>query len=48
MLYLGESVPILLRGGRERLRIPYPQGFFRRGLDGRIDGPNAGWKGRGV
>ncbi len=30
------------------LRIPYPQGFFSRGLDGRIDDPNAGWKGRGV
>ena len=30
------------------LRVPYPQGFFSRGLDGRIDDPNAGWKGRGV
>ena len=30
------------------LRVPYPQGFFARGLDGRIDDPNAGWKGRGV
>ena len=30
------------------LRVPYPQGFFTRGLDGRIDDPNAGWKGRGV
>jgi hypothetical protein len=30
------------------LRVPYPQGFFARGLDGRIDDPNGGWKGRGV
>ena len=31
-----------------RLRVPYPLGFFSRGLDGRIDDPDAGWKGRGV
>ena len=30
------------------LRVPYPQAFFSRGLDGRIDDPNGGWKGRGV
>ena len=30
------------------LRVPYPLGFYTRGLDGRIDDPNAGWKGRGV
>jgi hypothetical protein len=30
------------------LRVPYPMGFFSRGLDGRIDDPNAGWKGRGL
>ena len=30
------------------LRVPYPMGFHTRGLDGRIDDPNAGWKGRGV
>jgi hypothetical protein len=30
------------------LRVPYPLGFFSRGLDGRIDDPRAGWKGRGV
>jgi hypothetical protein len=30
------------------LRVPYPRGFFTRGLDGRIDDPNTGWKGRGV
>jgi hypothetical protein len=30
------------------LRVPYPLGFYSRGLDGRIDDPEAGWKGRGV
>ncbi|HEV8318976.1 MAG TPA: hypothetical protein VGQ10_16285 [Vicinamibacterales bacterium] len=30
------------------LRVPYPMGFYSRGLDGRIDDPKAGWKGRGV
>ena len=30
------------------LRVPYPLGFYTRGLDGRIDDPTAGWKGRGV
>ncbi|MBY0509032.1 MAG: carboxypeptidase-like regulatory domain-containing protein [Rhodospirillaceae bacterium] len=30
------------------LRVPYPLGFYTRGLDGRIDDPKAGWKGRGL
>ncbi len=30
------------------LRVPYPQGFHTRGMDGRIDDPDAGWKGRGM
>ncbi|HUG94137.1 MAG TPA: hypothetical protein VML55_25130 [Planctomycetaceae bacterium] len=30
------------------LRVPYPLGFYARGMDGRIDDPNAGWKGRGL
>jgi len=30
------------------LRVPYPMGFFTRGLDGRIDDAKAGWKGRGL
>ena len=28
--------------------IPYPLGFYARGMDGRIDDPNAGWKGRAL
>jgi hypothetical protein len=56
---LGENVPIstanlndgfaaLKDGQMVMLRIPYPLGFFSKGLDGRIDDPNAGWKGRGL
>ena len=30
------------------MRVPYPNGFYAMGLDGRIDDPNAGWKGRGI
>jgi hypothetical protein len=30
------------------LRVPYPMGFYHRGVDGRIDDPKAGWKGRGL
>tara|TARA_B100001123_G_scaffold438792_1_gene574333 strand:- start:18870 stop:21053 length:2184 start_codon:yes stop_codon:yes gene_type:complete len=30
------------------LRVPYPMAFYSRGLDGRIDDPTAGWKGRGL
>jgi len=30
------------------LRVPYPLGFYTRFVDGRIDDPKAGWKGRGL
>ncbi|MBI2186831.1 MAG: carboxypeptidase regulatory-like domain-containing protein [Acidobacteria bacterium] len=30
------------------LRVPYPMGFYTKWLDGRIDDPNGGWKGRGL
>ena len=30
------------------IRVPYPLGFYTRGLDGRIDDPKAGWKGKGL
>jgi hypothetical protein len=29
-------------------QVPYPLGFYAKGLDGRIDDPNGGWKGRGL
>ncbi|MBI4263181.1 MAG: carboxypeptidase regulatory-like domain-containing protein [Acidobacteria bacterium] len=58
-LGLGANVPIntgnasegllALRDGRfVVLRVPYPMGFFTKWMDGRIDDPNAGWKGRGI
>ncbi len=31
-----------------QMRVPYPTGFYSRGLDGRIDDPKIGWKGRGL
>lgn len=30
------------------MRVPYPLGFFSRGMDGRIDDVDGGWKGRGM
>jgi hypothetical protein len=56
---LGENVPIstanlqdgfaaLKDGQMILMRVPYPMGFFAKGLDGRIDDPSAGWKGRGL
>jgi hypothetical protein len=56
---LGENVPVstgnlndgflALKDGKfVTIRIPYPISFFAKGLDARIDDPNAGWKGRGL
>jgi hypothetical protein len=56
---LGEDVPIstgnlndgliaLKDGKMITMKVPYPTGFYAKGLDGRIDDPNAGWKGRGL
>ena len=58
-LGLGKDVPVAMANGSESLlalvdgkfvdiRIPYPLGFFAKNADGRIDDPNAGWKGRGM
>jgi hypothetical protein len=30
------------------MRVPYPMGFYSRGMDERIDDPKAGWKGKGL
>ncbi len=30
------------------MRVPYPMGFYPRGLDARIDDPAAGWKGKAI
>jgi len=43
-----DSLEVLVNGKFITLRVPYPMGFSAKGLDGRIDDPKAGWKGRGV
>ena len=56
---LGRNVPIdtgnasegllVLKDGKwVVLRVPYPRGYYTKWLDGRIDDPKAGWKGRGL
>jgi hypothetical protein len=58
-LGLGANVPINTGNASEGLlalkdgefvvlRVPYPMGFYTKWVDGRIDDPNAGWKGRGL
>lgn len=58
-LGLGANVPIATGNANEGLlalvdgkfvilRVPYPLGFYAKGLDGRIDDSKAGWKGRGL
>jgi hypothetical protein len=42
------SIMALQNGKWVNMRVPYPLGFFAKGLDGRIDNPNTGWKGRGL
>ena len=44
----GEALIALVNGKFVNIHIPYPMGFFSKNVDGRIDDPNAGWKGRGV
>ena len=57
---LGKNVPFATGSGSDSLlglmpdgtfavlRVPYPIGFYSKGMDGRIDDPKAGWKGRGL
>lgn len=58
-LGLGKNVPIAtgnlfdgvharVAGRMVTLRIPYPLGFYMKGMEGRIDDAKAGWKGRGL
>jgi len=48
----GNSDSLLLldpdTGDWQTFRVPYPLGFFQRLMDGRIDDPDAGWKGRAM
>ena len=59
MLGIGKNIPLatgnlseglLALSGNQflTLRVPYPMGYFAKSLDGRIDNPNAGWKGKGI
>jgi hypothetical protein len=59
ILGLGKDVPlatgnengslIAFKDGKMiNLVVPYPMGFMAKGLDGRIDDPAGGWKGRGL
>ena len=56
---LGRNIPINTGNESEGLlalkdgkwvvmRVPYPLGYFTKWVDGRIDDPNTGWKGRGL
>jgi hypothetical protein len=56
---LGKDVPIatgnlndallaMVDGKFVTLRVPYPMGFYTKWMDGRIDDPKAGWKGKGL
>lgn len=58
-LGLGANTPINTGNASEALlalqdgkwvviRVPYPTGFYTKWMDGRIDDPKAGWKGRGL
>jgi hypothetical protein len=59
MLGIGKDIPLATGNGSEGLlalvdgkfltfRVPYPMGFYAKGLDGRIDDPKGGWKGKGI
>jgi hypothetical protein len=43
-----ESLLALVNGAFVNLRVPYPLGFYTKWMDGRIDDPSAGWKGKGL
>ena len=56
---LGKNVPIatgnesdsldaLVDGKWVVMRVPYPIGYFAKGMDGRFDDMSAGWKGKGL
>jgi hypothetical protein len=58
-LGLGDNVPINTGNASEGLlalkdgewvvlRVPYPLGYYTKWMDGRIDDPDSGWKGRGI
>jgi hypothetical protein len=59
MLGVGKDIPLATGNESEALlalvnnnwmsfRVPYPMGFYAKGIDGRIDDPRGGWKGKGI
>jgi hypothetical protein len=45
---LNDAIYALVDGRIVTLRVPYPMGMFAKNVDGRIDDPNAGWKGKAL
>ncbi len=59
MLGLGKAASLATGHGSEAprplvdgkwltLRVPYPMGYYGKGMDGRIDDPKGGWKGKAI
>ncbi len=59
MLGVGKNIPMatgnesegllaLIDGKFLTFRVPYPMGYYGKGMDGRIDDPSAGWKGKAI
>ena len=59
LLGIGKDIPLATGNGSEGLlalvdggwltfRVPYPMGFYAKGIDGRIDAAGGGWKGKGI
>ena len=45
---LNDSLIIKAKDGLIQFRVPYPMGFYTKGIDARIDDASIGWKGRGM
>jgi len=45
---LSDSIMALVDGKLVTFRVPYPSGLFPKNVDGRIDDPGAGWKGKAL
>jgi hypothetical protein len=45
---LQDGFAALVNGKWVLMKVPYPMGYYAKGLDARIDDPNGGWKGRGL
>jgi hypothetical protein len=43
-----DSLAAVVNGNWFVMRVPYPMGYFAKGMDGRIDDAATGWKGKGL